>query len=262
MIQGFGTPFSAVGRGQSSALERLASGRRINRGADDASGLAIGERLKALESAIDQGARNLADGSSVAAIADGGLGSTSESLQRMRELAVQAGNGTLSDADRESIQAEYDELAREVTRVGQSTSFNGRTLLDGSVSGDESIDIDDGTGEGADLSVSIGDHTAQGLGVAGLDVSDPSTLRALDSAIETTSNTRAKLGSLQNRIGSRIENHRTTSLNLADARSRIVDTDVAAEVANLTRDRLLQDQRIALRSHPGLASSKFLDVLL
>jgi flagellin len=238
-----------------SALERLSSGRRINRAADDASGLSISEKLAAYEAAVEQGARNLGDGVSLARVAEGALSETAENLGRMRELAVQARNGTLGEAERAALQQEYDALAQEVTRVSQNTGFNGRSLLSGEISGSEAIRLEDGTGADEPIEVSVDDQSAEALGVAGLDVAGDATLSRLDDAIAGVSATRASLGTFERRVESEIRSLLVARENVASARSRIADADVAREQAELARAQLLQASGVAVRAQGRVHAS-------
>lgn len=223
---------------QQTAFARLASGKRITKAADDAAGLSISEAMRAIEAGLRQGSNNVQDGISVAQIADGSLSTIGDSLGRMRELAMQAQNGTLSDADRAVIQEEYDQLAAEVDRVAQSTAFNGRSLLNGGSSGGNGLRIEDGTGGGATL-LSIGDHRAAALGIAGRSVGDAGTLNALDDAIGRVASSRGQLGAMTNALESRDRQIGSRVENLAASRSRIADADVAHEASVLAREKII-----------------------
>ena len=244
-----------------SSFQQLGSGRRINSAADDAAGLAIGQRLSALESAIAQGRRNLNDGISVAQVAEGGLEQEGEILGRLRELSVQAQNGTLSDQDRTTIQSEFDSLTSELDRISQSTAFNGQSLLDGSAAGSGAVSLEDGVEGGDGLEISIDDQSAGALGVQGLDVSDPTSIDAIDRAIDRVSSQRARLGSTINRLGSSIEQLGATAENLAAARSRIEDADLAAVAARRARDGILQQGQVALAVQGNALASSALPLL-
>lgn len=182
---GIGTPARLDGMRRTRDLlladwARLSSGRRITRAGDDAAGLAISEQLRAAERSLAQGARNFSDGVSLARTAEGALATTSDALVRMRELAVQAGDGALGASEHAAIQAEYDQLAAEITRTSDATQFGGRHLLDGSLS----TQVSDGTSA---IAVAVGDQSAEALGVAGLDAADPATLARLDTALDRVS---------------------------------------------------------------------------
>lgn len=211
---------------------RLASGKRINSASDDAAGLAISERLGAQVRSLEQASRNVDHGTALTQIADGAMASQSDNLIRMRELAMQAANGTLSDDDRSAIQAEMSALREEVDRVSASTEFNGQPLLDG-----DAIEIQVGTNAGpADtITVDTPDASATGLGLDGVDLSTQQgaqdALSALDSAAETLSEVRGSLGAADNRMGYARETIASSHQNLSASRSRIADADIGKEVA-------------------------------
>jgi flagellin len=261
MIQGIGSNdrFS-LGTLQSTqdrlqdTLRHLASGKRVDRAADDAAGLAIATRMLAYEGGVDQGAANLASGVDLANTAEGALDTTQQNLSRMRELSIQAQNGTLNAGDRAAIQNEYDSLAAEIDRTAAATSYGGRPLLDGSAGGSNAVSIADG--QGGTEKIDIPDQSAAALGVSGLSVSDPNTTAALDQALDNVSSTRASLGSTVNSLQSRISNLRQTADNTAAARSRIEDVDVAQATAERTRDDILAQAQIALAGHSrGIAAT-------
>lgn len=250
MVSGISAGFGPGNFGRSSeitdrAFQRLGSGKRINSAADDAANLATVQQFLAIEASVNQGAQNLQDGQSLARTAEGALSGTSDLLGRMRELSVQGQNGTLNDADRATIQQEFDQLSAEVTRIAESTSFNGNNLLDGSMQGAGAVKLADGTGSDP-VSISVGDQSAAGLGIGGLSISDPSVLNSIDSAIDSVSSARASLGAADNRLSSQIRNLQTTEENTAAARSRISDADFAVETANLARGDILNNAQVAL----------------
>jgi flagellin len=235
------------------SMRKLASGKRIASAKDDAAGLAIAARLAAVEASLAQGSRNLADGQGLASTAEATLSSTSDDLDRMRELTVQAQNGTLSSSDRATIQQEYDQLAQEITRRSDSAAFGGQHLLDGSLSGSGAVTLHDG--QGPSVRIDIDSQSADALGVAGLSVGSPGTLQALDQARDQVSRTRADLGAIDNRIGSEIATVGASREAIGAARSRIEDVDVAYESAQATRDRLLVDATVALAAQSRRASA-------
>jgi flagellin len=234
-------------------MRRLATGKRIATAADDAAGLAIAQRLAAIDRSMAQGERNLQDGDSMAATAAGALAQQSELLQRMRQLSVQAQNGTLSSADRVTIQQEYDQLSEQMTMTSAGAAFGDRPLLDGSLTGTGSVDLNDGRAVAANID--LPDHSAAALGVDGWSVGDPATLDAIDQAIDRVSQTRAHLGATQNRLGHQIDSVRNSVEQTATARSRIEDADIAYEVAERTRNELLTASSVALQSHSRNAES-------
>lgn len=227
-------------------FSRLSSGLRIATSADDAAGLAISERMRSQIRSYAVAARNAQDGISLAQTAESALNESSDILVRMRELAMQSANGTLSTADRATVDVEFGQLIEELDRVSTTASFNGIALLDGTmVAG---IDIQVGISSGATEVISISgvDATtgAGGLNVATLDVTSVANantaLGQLDSAIDSLNTSRGELGAAQNRIQSSLRGILSAKENLSAAESRIRDVDIAAETADLTRNTIMQ----------------------
>ena len=259
-----GNNFRTLSLDQLAALqqrqqERLASGRRIARAADDSAGLAIARRLEAAVRGTEQGERNVADGQSLARIAEGSLQSSQDTLGRMRELSIQAQNGTLSNGDRSVIQQEFDQLAMQLNQTASSVNFGGRNLLDGSASGGDAIAISDGNG--GSTAIEIADASAAALGVQGLDVGNASTIDALDSAQGLLASERARLGSLDNTFTRQLSQLSSSRINQEEARSRIEDVDVARAVAESTRDRILMDLTLAGQRMSDRSRGRVLDLL-
>jgi len=234
-----------------TSLQRLSSGLRVNSAKDDAAGLAIAERMNAQVRGLTVGIRNAGDGISLAQTAEGALGSVTEALQRMRELAVQSVNATNGAADRLSLDAEYDQLATEVQRILTSTEFNGSDILATSA-GSQSFQV--GANNAADnrITVTTSDLATSGTitGATGGDVTTSATAAAaidlVDTALDTVNSERATLGAAQSRIEIAVRSLETTRENTAAARGRIVDADFAAETANLTRAQILQQAGVAM----------------
>jgi flagellin len=229
------------GNGLDTAFERLSSGFRINSAADDAAGLQISSRMTSQVQGLDQAVRNANDGISVAQTAEGALQETTNSLQRIRQLAVQSQNGVNSDEDRAALQKEVAALQSEIDRVADTTQFAGKDLLGGSF--DESFLV--GANAGQNITVAIGNSFGTaGLSVGGVDISTvtgaASALAVIDNALSTVNAQRADLGAVQNRFQSTIRNLSNISENVTEARSRIQDTDFAAETANLTKFQIQQ----------------------
>tara|TARA_R110002072_G_scaffold241027_10_gene399722 strand:- start:3162 stop:3956 length:795 start_codon:yes stop_codon:yes gene_type:complete len=239
--------------------ERLASGKRIARAADDSAGLAIAKRLEANSRGLAQGERNVADGQSMARTAEGSLQSSQDSLIRMRELTIQAQNGTLNAGDRDIIQQEFDQLAAQITQTAGGTNFGGRALLDGSASGADAITITDGNG--GETAIEIGDASAAALGVQGLSVGDPNTLAALDGAQNTLSSERARLGAVDNTFSRQISQLSAARISAEAARSRIEDVDVAKAAAESARDRILMEMSVAGQRISDEGRGRVLDLL-
>lgn len=239
--------------------KQLASGKRIAQAADDSAGLAIAKRLEAEVRGAAQGERNISDGQGLVRVAESALQTSQDTIGRMRELSIQAQNGTLSDADRDVIQQEYDQLSAQLTQTANSTNYGGRTLLDGSVSGDEAVSITDGNG--GDTTIEIGDASAGGLGVQGLSVSDPNTLSALDNALESLNSERAGLGALDNTLQRQQEQLAASRINADEARSRIEDLDMARAVSEQTRDRIMGGLALKGMNMSDLNRGRILDLL-
>jgi flagellin len=243
-------------------LEKLSSGKRINRAGDDAAGLAIAQKMGEMIKALEQGMENVYDGLSLVQTADGGLDQTSENLGRMRELAMTAANGTLSPEQRDAVQAEFSALKDEVTRISGSVEFNGKKLLDGS-SGQVGIALGQGSAGnetiGVDLSSSM-DASSLGLSATRVDGADGSNalsaIRDLDAALAQVSSQRAQLGATGNRMESASRNLAVAMENTYASQSRILDADMAVESASLARDQVLSRSGIAAQAQAkGLAAT-------
>ena len=234
----------------SKSLERLSSGLRINRAADDAAGLAISEGLRAQVNGTKQAVLNAQNGISVVQTAEGALTETHSILQRMRTLSVQAANGgALSTAAQQNVQDEVAELKTELTRIANTTQFNGQKLLDGSYSGVFQVGANVSTDD--TITVTIGTAMgATGLAVDGVNVSTTAGatagITAIDTAIKTVSDLRSKLGASQNRFDHTINNLNVAAENLAASESRIRDTDMASEMVQFTRSQILSQAGTAM----------------
>ncbi len=246
-----------------SAIQRLSSGLRINSAKDDAAGQAIANRFTANINGLTQASRNANDGVSLAQTAEGGLKEINNNLQRIRELTVQAANGTNSTDDLSSIQDEIQARIDEIDRVATQTDFNGKKVLDGSAatlaiqvgSNDgETIDID----LTKDVSVSGGDD----LGLTGYTVvGGAGSTATIDAAIKTVDQMRSGLGAVQNRLESAISNLGTTITNLSSSRSSIQDADYATEVSNMSRAQILQQAGTAVLAQANQTSQGVLSLL-
>jgi len=240
---------------------RLSSGLRIATASDDAAGLGISERMRAQIRSLQQAGRNAGDGVSLTQTAEGALGEVNSNLVRLRELAVQASNGTLNSGDRAVLDAEFQALVEEIDRVSGQTTFNGVNLLDGSVS---SIAIQVGTESGESIDVGFEDVSAGTLGVD-TDITDVTNAQAaldlIDSAIDTVSSLRGGLGSAQNRFSSTIRSIANVAENLSAAESRIRDVDVAAETADLTRNSILQQAAVSVLAQANVQPQLALSLL-
>ncbi|OIN99663.1 MAG: flagellin, partial [Desulfovibrionaceae bacterium CG1_02_65_16] len=256
----------------STSTQRLSSGLRVNTAADDAAGLAVREIMRAEVSSLNQGVRNANDAISMIQTADGALGVVDEKLIRMKELAMQAATGTYSSDQRLIIDSEYQAMASEITRIANSTDFNGIHLLNGNLSGSSydgtglkstgKLKVHFGTGNDSAEDyyyVQINTATASalgvGLGATGTNGKSISTqelaqkaLEALDRAIVSKDKIRASLGALQNRLENTITNLSIQSENTSAAESQISDVDVATEMTNFTEQQIKVQTAVAMLS--------------
>ena len=249
------------------SIGRLSSGLRINSAADDAAGLAISEKMRSQIRGLDQATSNANDGISLIQTAEGALQQTTDILQRMRELVVKAENtGVLSGEDQTSIEVEVAALVEEIDRIANSTSFNKKKLLDGSLDGTSAslnFKIGANTGTQDKLIMTIDGMTSTKLGIGSLEVvDDPSgALTAIDNAIIKVSEQRARLGAVQNRMEYAVESLTTTAENLTAAESRIRDVDMASEMVNFTKDNILQQSAMAMLAQANKQPEQILTLL-
>jgi len=243
---------SKTGVGLNKSIERLSSGLRINRAGDDAAGLVISQKLRAEASGLRQSVRNAQDGISFVQTAEGALDEVSGMLNRQRDLVVQARNGSQDTDSIEAIQAEFDALTAEITRVG-GTEFAGKDVF---TAGD--VDFQVGNADTDQISVDVGviGHTA---GSASVEVDG--TLALIDADIEAVSEKRGDLGAVQNRLESTVRNLSVTSENLAAAESRIRDVDVAEEMMSFTRSQIVQQAGTAMLAQANGVSQGALQLL-
>ncbi|MCJ7843298.1 flagellin [Lederbergia sp. NSJ-179] len=247
----------------SKSLEKLSSGLRINRAADDAAGLAISEKMRSQIRGLGMAERNALDAVSLIQTAEGALNETHSILQRMRELSVQAANGTMDEDDRKSVQLEIKELIDEVDRIAEKTEFNGMSLLDGKNTNGFQFQI----GPNSDnlLKIQLDDMTANEIGVGEIDLSTAEKAEAaidtLDTAIGIVSEQRAKLGAYQNRLEHTVTNLQTANENLTAAESRIRDLDMALEMTNFTRNNILNQAGQAMLAQANQLPQGILQLL-
>lgn len=248
---------------QESSLQKLSSGSRINSAKDDAAGSAIIQQFAAQIAGSNQAVRNLSDGISLAQTTEGALNSISENTQRLRELTVAAGNSTLSASDRQALQAEADALSQSNNDIVRNTQFNGQAVLQG---GQFTFQAGPNAGDQLSISNSALGGSAGLNSVAGrVDLSSPAaattSLQALDADVETISTQRANLGAFQSRLDSGIDNLQTTSINTAAARSRVADTDFAAETARLAQENIRTNASLAMQVQARANAGQVLSLL-
>jgi len=266
---------SVTDTAMSKSLEKLSSGYRINRAADDAAGLAISEGLRSQIGGLKVAVRNAQDGISVVQTAEGALNESQAILQRMRDLAVQAANGGSQDATAQAAaDTEFQQLNQELDRIANTTNFNGNKLLDGNFSG--AFQVDSGTAAGSVITVDLtGAGALSGLTITGLDSTGLGTSTAsltstgnatsaigtLDSALKDVSTVRAKLGAFQNRFEHTINNLNVAVENLSASESRIRDTDMASEMVEFTKNQILSQAGTAMLAQANQAPQSVLKLL-
>jgi flagellin len=243
------------------SMERLSSGYRINRAADDAAGLAISEKLTAQVGGLDQAQRNAQDAVSLVQTAEGALTEVHSMLQRVRDLAVQFNNGTLSTSDKAAITAEVAQLSAEISRIGGQTKFNNIALL----SGGASITFQVGAADGETISVQaatlFGASNTFDVNSAIFNFSGTVTLASIDAAIDNVSDTRSTFGSIQNRLEHTLNNLASYEENLQASESRIKDVDMASEMVNFTKYQILQQAGTSMLAQANSAPQGVLSLL-
>src|SRR5689334_21914823 len=242
----------ATNYAQSRSMEKLSSGLRINSAADDAAGLAISEKMRAQIGGLDQANRNALDGISLVQTAEGAMNEQHSILQRVRELAVQRQNGTLSSTDQGAIDTEVAQLTAELSRIQTSTQFNGLNVLDAS-------------SNSGSFTFQVGANSAEQIGVT-ISKVDFSTLNisqitSIDAAIDAVSSSRSTLGAVQNRLEDAISNLGVFQENLTSAESRIRDVDVAKEMVNQTKLSILSQSGTAMLSQANQGAQGVLSLL-
>jgi|LSQX01.3.fsa_nt_gb flagellin len=244
------------------SLERLSSGLRVNRAADDAAGLAISEKMRGQISGLDQAVRNAQDGISLIQTAEGALIETSAILVRMRTLAVQCATDTYLDADRALAQLEIAELIDEIDRIASDTEFNKMALLDGTFT-TKLFHI--GANATQNISVSIDNMDATNLGVNAVNIDSQtgadSAITIIDGAIEDVAGERATLGAIQNRLEHTVRNLSVASENLSASESRIRDADIALETIDFTRNQIMLQAGTAMLAHANIRPQAVLTLL-
>jgi flagellin len=252
-----------------TTMERLSSGLRVNSAKDDAAGLAIADRMNSQIRGMGVAVRNANDGISLSQTAESGMGEMTETLQRMRDLGIQAANtGAVSETDRDKLQAEFSQLNDELTRIVKNTEFNGKKILNGSLAGGVNFQIGANTSSDNQIAVSVGNMSATlsdvtlasiGAGASADDIL--SAVNKIDTAIEGIDTARAKLGAIQNRFTTTISNLSSSIENQSAAKSRIMDTDFAKETAALSRNQILQQAGTAMLGQANQGGQSVLGLL-
>ena len=247
--------------------EQLSSGLRINRASDDAAGMAVSEKLKNQVRGLNQAQRNAQDGISLIQTAEGGMGEIHSLLARMRELAVQAANDTLTTSDRANLNAEFTQLMTEITRVSNAVTFNGTYLLN-NASTNVTLQLGaNSTAATNQLSFALTVNTAAGTGIAltSNDVTSAANatlaITQLDTAIGTVSTNRANFGALQSRLESASRSLAVAAENTAAANSRVADADIASSMSELVRAQILPQAGISVLAQANQAPAMIIDLL-
>lgn len=278
-----------------SSLERLSSGLRINKAADDAAGLAISEKMRAQIRGLKMATKNSSDAISLIQTAEGALNETHSILQRMRELAVQAANDTNTDKDRIAVQQEIEQLRQELDRISQATEFNTKKLITGEFA-ESGLYFQVGANKGQTVNLKLGEMNAIALGVAGATVKVPAknedgstktnengqvvfeeqsggtvsvvtqadannAIEAINSALESVSAERARYGAMQNRLEHTINNLKVSEENLQSAESRIRDADMASEIVEFSKNKIIAQSGTAMLAQANAAPQGILQLL-
>ena len=235
----------------SKSMEKLSSGFRINRAADDAAGLSISEKMRGQIRGLNQASRNAQDGISLIQTAEGAMDEVSSMLVRLKELAIQKANGTYNTEDTANIDLEMDALIAEIANIETNTKFNGKDILDGT----ETFDIVISDSDTVTMTITAGDISAASA------LTNASDTDAIEGAIDAVNSERATLGALQNRLESTVRNLNSTTENLQASESRIRDVDMAAEMMEFTKNNILQQASTAMLAQANMAPQSVLQLL-
>lgn len=243
----------------SRAMLRISSGYRINSAADDPAGLAISEKMRSQIRGLNMAAKNIQDGISLVQTAEGALNETHDMIQRMRELAIEAANDTLTDDDRQKLELEFKELKKEIQRISTDTEFNTKTLLNGDHA-TKGIKIQAGANSGQNIELFINGMGSEALGLKDASIATredaDKAISTMDDALRRVSNERSRLGAYQNRLEHAYNVNVNTAENLQAAESRIRDADIAKEMMNMVKAQILmQASQYVLAMHMQQAQS-------
>lgn len=247
-----------------TAMQRLSTGKRINSAKDDAAGLAIATSMQTQITGMNQGIRNANDGISMAQTAEGALDEVNNMLQRMRELGVQATNGTYSSTDLSAIATEQKSLADQITSVLANTQFNGQNLFDGTAGTSGAVKIQYGANAADSTTLSLSNLTTGSIKTAtdlATGTAPATTLATFDTAINAVSTARAGLGAAQNQLQSAVNNMTNNVANLSDAQSRIQDADFSTESTNLAKAQILNQASTAMLAQANQSQQGVLKLL-
>lgn len=243
------------------AMNRLSTGKRINSAKDDAAGLAIATRMDAKVRGLNQAVRNANDGISLAQTAEGAMGEVSNILVRMRELSVQAANGTAAASDRTAIQTEVTQLVGQINDIAGRTDFNGTNLLDAA----GTFNIQTGVNSGETVGISFVSMNAAGLGVGAVDMTTAAgastAMGLISTAIDTVATQRANVGAAQSRLEATVNNLTSSAANLTEAKSRIADADFSAESTKLASAQILSQASTAMLAQANQSQQGVMNLL-
>ncbi|WP_010580519.1 flagellin [Liquorilactobacillus vini] len=250
---------------KSKALTELSSGSRINSASDDAAGLAVSEKMKAQIGGIEQAENNAQDGVSLVQTAEGEMSETQSILDRMRDLAVESANGTLTSSDRSSINDEFSQLTDEINRLAGSTTFNTQNLVSGTTTNTFTFQIGANTQADNRITVTISAMGTTALGINSISIlsagSAVKAISAIDGALDKVSGARATLGAVENRLSYAISNLETSDENTSEANSRIRDVDMAQEMTEYTKENILTQAATTMLSQANSMPSTALTLL-
>ena len=269
----YGAAFAAnavkrAGTGLDSSIEKLSSGLKVNYAKDDAAGIQVAMRLEAEIQGLNMASKNAADAQAMLDTADGALAEVHSALLRMRELAVQGANSTVTDSDRDSMQAEVTALEAEIQRIGDNTTWGGQSLMDADFTAKFHIGPDAADNitvkiEAVEATTAASGATG-GLGLSGdvtTQANSASYITKIDAAISIVSTNRGSLGAVSNRLTSTINNLDQISVNLSASKGRIMDTDFAAETSNLARSQILQQAATAMLAQANASKNGVMTLL-
>ena len=248
------TATNALSKSESAmnkSIEKLSSGLRINKAADDAAGLAVSEKMRSQIRGLEVAKRNTQDGVSLVQTAEGAMDEIHNMLQRLRELNVQATNGIYTSEDKANLKAETNELLAQIDEIANKSNFNGINLLNGGAD----IKLQVGINKGDQITISAVNVTTNTLGVNALDITSDDSLAKLDAAIQTVSTKRATLGAIQNRLEHTLANITSTHENLSAAESRIRDVDMAKEMATYSSKQVLLQAGMSIAAQANQKTS-------
>lgn len=262
--------FQAAQYDFAKSLERISTGLRINRAADDPAGLAISEKMRAQIRGLRQASRNAQNAISLLNVADGGLQETHAILHRLREIAVYSATGTLTPADRKALQMEFEELVKAIDDIGGNTQFNTIPLLNGSRDEDNPLLIQVGANAGQNIDIGLGDMQAGALGlkcaegnILSIESAEDADkmIGIVDEAITKVSSQRAYIGAKTRRLEHTINNLENTAINLIEAESRIRDADIAEEMMNMVQAQIRMQAALAMIAQANVSQQMLLQLL-